>query len=586
MPETALPSLTQPRTVAWERLAACLALLALALLPALEAQLRQPGLAAYDEESVAALCQAGREGRALGAGLGHATLFNALCYRLCRLLGPSPGCLRLPALLAAMAEGPLLYLWLRPRLGERAALWACLAQWVGTAALLRARMASPPALLPCVFLAHALWLERLRRPWQHALFGASVCVWLLDYDAWALAAAVLLGWWLWEPARRHPRRAAALAAGCAVGLALAAAGSPAIHDGLRGAWAFLGPESPLTSQVLANLRGLLGGGPRLPFSGVGSWPWPAPWIWPLAAWGAWPALRRWKGLGLLLLAGAAPLALARTDMEPHRLELLHLGLAALAGAGAAELWPRRWAPALLAALLALGAATEIGAFWNRDPGACGLAYGRSQNQMAAADWLARHAPAQGWALVDGLGPWDDAAWRFLLDARGVPRGDGPAAAMLPNDYQPALRGLSATAMAFGGGSGGILLVLPDPRSLARLKQVSAMASPLSSLALRSDPRELAAACHAWLAAPGHADAWARTVAWELWLHASLQGRQVDLGGVDALLAERLVSGWAPDVLAQELASGDPARSLRCAALALRADPRRAGWTSAERSSRF
>ena len=206
----------------------------------------------------------------------------------------------------------------------------------------------------------------------------------MDYDAWALAAVVLLGWWLWEPARRHPRRAALLLGAAAAGLALAALSNPAIGSGMGAAWDFLGPESSVAAEAWANLRGLLGGGPRLPFSGVGGWPWPAPWIWPLAAWGALPALRRWKGLWLLLLAGALPLALARTAMEPHRLELLHLGLAVFAGVGAAELWPRRWAPALLAVLLALGAAAELGAFWDRDPQACRLAYGRSQNQLAAA----------------------------------------------------------------------------------------------------------------------------------------------------------------------------------------------------------
>ncbi|HXB98739.1 MAG TPA: hypothetical protein VNZ54_11850, partial [bacterium] len=65
-----------------------------------------------------------------------------------------------------------------------------------------------------------------------------------------------------------------------------------------------------------------------------------------------------------------------------------------------------------------------------------------------------------------------------------------------------------------------------------------------------------------------------------------QDRQVDLAGVDALLREPLVSGWAPDLLAQELASTDPARARRCAALALRVDPRRGAWTPEERRARF
>jgi hypothetical protein len=556
------------------------------VVPALEAALRQPGFAAYDEETPVALAQAWREGRPLDLIWGQGNLHRALCAASVWLLGPSLRSLRLPSLLATTLEGPLLLLWLRPRLGERAALWACLAQWVGTAALLRARMVCSPALLPCVFLAHAVWLDRCRRPWQQALFGLSVCAWLLDYDAWLLAAAVLLGWWLAKPAQRHPGKAAVGVVVGLLALGLAAILSPGVAGWARTCRAFLLPDRAVLAEAWGNLRALLSPGPRLPFSGVGGWPWPAPWIWPLVLLGCVPALRRWPSLALLLLVGVAPLVLAGTATEPHRMELAHLGLATLAGAGAARLWRWRWGPAALACLLALGLATESAAFWTRDPAGCRLAYGRSQDELAAAGWLRAHAPAQGWTLLDGLGPWDDAAWRLLLDARGVPRGAGPAVAMLPWDYQPGLRGLHGTALALGGDGSGVVLFFPDAAGQARLESVGALTAPLARLALTSQPQALAEACHGWLDGPGHGDPWARSVAWELWLHASLQDRQVDLRGVDAMLAEPLVSGWGPDVLSKELASSDPARAGRCAAKALQVDPRRGAWTQAQRVARF
>ncbi|HXC63402.1 MAG TPA: hypothetical protein VNZ67_03540, partial [bacterium] len=88
----------------WEKLALGLALLLLALLPALEAALRQPGFAAYDEETPVALAQAWREGQALGLIWGQGNLHRALCAASVGLLGPSLWALRLPALLAVLLE--------------------------------------------------------------------------------------------------------------------------------------------------------------------------------------------------------------------------------------------------------------------------------------------------------------------------------------------------------------------------------------------------------------------------------------------------------------------------------------------------
>lgn len=191
--------------------------------------------------------------------------------------------------------------------------------------------------------------------------------------------------------------------------------------------------------------------------------------------------------------------------------------------------------------------------------------------------------------MDGLGPYDDAVFRLLLDARRVPRQGGQPVVLVHWDYLPgAIQAGIGSLRAIGAhGDSAVFLGVPNPTQLARLRALRAQLRPLNQ-ALRHDspPAAFRALSAAWLRAPGHSDPWARTVAWEQWLHASLQDRHVDLGGVRAMLSEPLVSGWAPDVLAAELRVTDPALAARCAAKAVATDPRRARWTEVQRTARY
>ncbi|HTB33223.1 MAG TPA: hypothetical protein VK842_00015, partial [bacterium] len=157
------------------------------------------------------------------------------------------------------------------------------------------------------------------------------------------------------------------------------------------------------------------------------------------------------------------------------------------------------------------------------------------------------------------------------------------------DYLPgALAAGIAPIQEFSTGPGhSLFLVFPGAVQARRLRLLSGQLRPINE-AIRGSghPADLEALCAAWLRAPGHADPWARTVAWEQWLHASLQTRQVDLGGVRALLGEPLVSGWAPDVLANELQATQPALAQALRAKAVRVDPRRAAWGEERRLARY
>jgi hypothetical protein len=571
----------------WELRIAWLALALILAAAAYDALRLHPGFAAYDEEGPLGLAQAWREGGALSWGFGKGSLHRALVALAMGAFGPGQLSPRLPALLAVALEGPLLFLWARPRLGARAALWSALALGVGTAALMRARMLVVPALLPALFLAHAVWLDRLRRPWQHACFGLSLALWLLDYDGWLLGVAVLLPLWLAPLRARRPRAFAAGAAAAA--LALAALLGPAVAAWWRTrsavSWADGGPMA----WVAQNTASLLGGGHRLAFSGVEGWPWPAPWTWPLTLLGLAPLARRWPASLWLALVGALPLALLHSGAEAHRMALLQVALALAAGVGAALLLARPGWRVLPFLLLAGGGVAELNAFLTRDPAAFQAAYGRSQDLMAAARWMQAQAPPQGWDLVDGLGPFDDATFRAYLDARGVRHHGGRPVALLHQDYLPAALGAGIKPVQGISSSAGhaVFLAFPDPAQAQRLRSIRAQLEPLT-LAIRASahPAELSALCAAWLRAPGHDDPWARTVAWEQWLHASLQSRLVDTGGVTALLGEPLVSGWAPDVLAQELQASQPGLAQRCRDKAVAVDPRRRDWSLDQRLARY
>jgi MYXO-CTERM domain-containing protein len=543
----------------------------------LDAMLWRPGFAAYDEEAQVALIQAWREGEGLIWRLGSGALTRAAAAACVGVLGPMEACLRMPAQVALGVELALLYLWLKPRLGGRAALWACLADLVCSATFARSRSMLSPALLPAVFLAHAVALDHLKRPWHHALWGLSALLWLLDYEAWALGLVWLLPAWAWR-FREAPSRTAGLGflAGLGLGALALLCTSPEFSSQWHTRTAVSTDRQPIATVLFENIRELTLGGERLPISAADGQPWPSPWIWPLLGLGAAPLWRRSKGAWALMAVGLSPLVLLLTSAEPHRLSLALLALAAMAGIGAARLHSQwAWGRYALPALLALGAASEIRAWQQSDPLKLNYVYGRSSDLQAAARWMQRHEPSEGWRLLDGLGSHDDASFRFLLAQAGVGTQGRTPIAIIHADFAPALTGLEGQVIAVGEHQAlPQLLYLPLPHESARLEAIRAEVAPLRAQAHKLWPHELRERALARLRDRSVSDPWARTIYWELWMQANMLLNDADPGPFLAAQREPLVSGWVFDAgaFAIEKALPEQAALLRLRAEA--ADPRR------------
>jgi hypothetical protein len=160
-------------------------------------------------------------------------------------------------------------------------------------------------------------------------------------------------------------------------------------------------------------------------------------------------------------------------------------------------------------------------------------------------------------------------------------------ALVYPDYLPGLRTLKDPYSSVACGPyHRVLLVLVSPADAARLKAARDSLAPLRRAQRSLSQRGVADAASAWLQSREHADPWARTVAWEQFLGASIQLDGVNPAAARALLAEPLVCGRAPDLLAAALASGDPELAAQCKAKSLRVDPRRQGESMEERLYRF
>ena len=570
------PSLTDPATT-WERRLLLWALPLMLVLAALDAAVLRPGFSAYDEESQLDLIQAWREGMPLQWRYAFGCVHRAMIAGLFGALGPNEAWLRLPAMLALVLQVILLFAWLKPRLGERAALWACLADLVCTATFANARSMVSPSMLSAVFLAHAVVLERLRRPWHHALFGLSLILWTLDYEGWLVALTWLLLAWAWSTRRAPDKgwRWAGLLLGLGAGAAWVVHLSPSFGDYAVTRVGVSGPRQGVLALAWDNLTELLGHGHRLAFSAADLHPWPGPWIWPLCLAGALPLWRRFRAAWGLVLVGSAPLVLQLTSEEPHRMALALLGLAAMAGAGAAWLWRYKVAQVALPLLLVAGAGYE-GWAWTHNKLHVAYAYGRSQNLEAAARWMKAAQGAQGWELLDGLGPYNDGSFRLLLDLRRVPHQGGTPVALVHWDYLPALKGLKGQVIAMDSSDYlPLYLYLPAPDELPRLRALHQELAPLQRLSLSAYPLRLQEAALARLHDRTLTDPWARTVYWEAWMHANMMLNTADPAMAKAAAREPLVSGWAFDALAHGLEEKLPQVAQAFYDRADAADPRRA-----------
>jgi hypothetical protein len=106
-----------PSPPRWEQRIAWLVLGLMLAAAAFDALRLHPGFATYDEEGPLGMAQAWREGGALGWHFGKGSVHRALAAFSMAALGPGQFSPRLPAWIGVALEGPLLWLWARPRLG-------------------------------------------------------------------------------------------------------------------------------------------------------------------------------------------------------------------------------------------------------------------------------------------------------------------------------------------------------------------------------------------------------------------------------------------------------------------------------------
>jgi hypothetical protein len=351
-----------------------------------------------------------------------------------------------------------------------------------------------------------------------------------------------------------------------------------------------------------NLLGLLSPDPRLVFSAAPFEPWPAPWTWPLILLGALPALRKVPWLLGALAAASVSLTLALTSKEPHRLSVALLVLSAFAGVGAARLCRLRWGLAACLTLLLLGASAETRAYLQTPPELMARTYGDSKCLQQACRWLKANEPTGGWEILCGLAHEPDGDFRFLLSESEIRDAGKTPVALVPFDYAPALHalrtipavgaprewpyGCARPDLVFGDRLSGYRLVFPDQKTAFRLRRIRDELSPLHRNQTRRSTLDLSADAAAWLQSGAHADPWARTVAWEIWLHTSLLSQNVDARALPQLLRERLVCAWAPDILSMELRTVSPELSKAFHAKADQIDPARRDLDESDRLKRY
>jgi hypothetical protein len=190
--------------------------------------------------------------------------------------------------------------------------------------------------------------------------------------------------------------------------------------------------------------------------------------------------------------------------------------------------------------------------------------------------MAANAPAQGWDLIDRLGPWQDGAFRLRLASLGVPYRGGVPIAMVHWDYLPGLAGMTGTLRAFAhGGPMACYLFQPDDAAAARLRNVRRDLDRLTPPILTSIVQRQAQ-LRAALETPGLRDPWTRTVLWEDWFVIALQFNRLDPADLAAILKEHFVSGWLWDSLAEKQRPLSPAGADELLKRSDRLDPRRRG----------
>ncbi len=576
---------TDPQPTRLERmfLAVTVAFYAL-FIPAYYTLIR-PGFSHYDEEGVLDQLQLWREGHPLPVGIGWCSVHKWMCAGLVTLGGPHLALVHLPTLMAVLLEAPLLYAWVRPKAGRRAALWAVLAHMVATVTFARGESILDCGMLPFFFLVGVMAVEGGLEALPSFGVGVYLAAMTLDYEGWAEALLFLVPYAIYLRRGRPKSLAAGLAGGLA-GLGLALSFTHNFWAKVHGRAVASGPQLDLLGQIRSNVLDLILPTDRIPFADAPNHSWPSPWIWIPLAVGAVLAAKRHRWLLGLAVCGAAAVVAKGTAMEPQRLSLTYLAFSVMAGLGVARLWDGRWGRALCVGLLLFGVADEMWAWASIPASTTAILYRESVPWEDAADWLGRHQPPQGWRLITGLGGHADGAFRFLAAGAGVrPGGEVPVAFIHPA-FRPAMRELAPAPHVRIGRYMPVVLWFPGPRDARRLEAIEASLEPLHVVQTTASVSDIVAAARAWLQAPGHDDIWGRTVAWCIWLRYSMLDGALEPAGVAGLLTDSLDSAQAANQFALVFRYAHPEESRCFSDKALDIDPALANLDLQERADLY
>lgn len=534
---------------AGERFLALAAMALVPLLATLDWARFHPGWAKVDENSVfVTLDQWRRLGmlpwRPTGGSLHH------LCMILGGRLWVGLAGVHAPATVAVTAEALLLFAVVRRLAGERAALWATLADLISAFTVMRARSLLSFSLLPCEWLLLVWLFLRHDSPKARFLVGALATAWVFDYELWLAGVP-----WLLAAAWLHESRARArwsLTAGVVLGMLLIAA---LRADYLRAWWlqrnAVTLPHDSGTAGWYAvhNLRAFFLGGQVFPYihpSGHEVFP---AWAWPGLGLGLALAWRRWRRGFLFMAAALTPLLLRSPGLEPQRALLAWPLLCGFCGWGfAAGLdrldgqaghWARR-ASTLLLLLPLAGAGREAVAYkGSLDRIHAGL-YGTAAAQCALLE--ARRGDPGRPPLLASLDQHDSAALRYL-DPGADPGNAADAVAVVPDYWRGAMAGWPGRweEVHGPGGEGSLSLFHPAGEALPRLERANRDLQTVWDRLRPGMKQANVAVLRAALDGPGCQDPLVRSALWSELLEALDDDGQLQDADIRAVLLERLPS---------------------------------------------
>jgi len=535
------------------------------------------GIEAWDQIAVLGHAQEANEGLSLPWRFGGGRLYLEALRHTLAAFGPDQLGLRLPNLLLYALECLLLWV-LGCRLGGSVAgLGAVAVNAIAAFTWMRMRCLLGFVALPAELLL-AVWLASGPGRWRGLALGALLALGLYDYEAWVVAIPAVALWWWAQPKEHRPSAWLALTAFAVI--------LPWVLLGTRSsaanfAWVRLGPNLQrgpwlIFSQGYQELwRHVSGLGredlllERLPAVAIFSLP--------LLGLGLLAAWREQRRLLLWLALGLAPLAAASDVAEAQRAVVAWPALCLLGGLGLAwlhRLYPSRRETLGLAAMLAVGIATEAGAYWMMQDRVETLARSYWRRSSLGAEVLQQRAAQGPIQVLDGLNWRGMPEWRAL--APSAP-GASEVWAVIPPDYAPPVLPKAWgqwTELQDPQSNGRLLLLRLDPEQVKLFAWRSQSLNAFRRSAPRFDGPGLMAAAQEALNGPLGRDPWTRRALVDARLHVALEAHSPPSVFLPALLTEKQLSVSQACIAAVALQDSDPARALQLAKQALALDPSR------------